>query len=96
MARKIGSLLLISSLAVILMLLIQQARQRTSAGRPTQEALTSRPDFVGWVLGVDPESGQIHVESQADKIVRPVTVKLTKDTMIFRRERGLLRQVIVE
>jgi len=33
------------------------------------------------------------VESQAEKIVRPVTVKLTKDTMIFWRERGVLRQV---
>ena len=33
------------------------------------------------------------VESQADKIVRPVIVKLTKDTMIFRREEGVLRQV---
>ena len=88
MARKIGSLLVI-----IVMLLIRQAQQTAAVGRPTREALTSPPDFMGWVLGVNPGSGQIKVESQADKIVRPVTVKLTKDTMIFRRERGVLRQV---
>jgi hypothetical protein len=45
------------------------------------------------VLGVDPGHGQIKVESQTDKIVRPVTVLLAKDTPIFRREKGVLRQV---
>jgi hypothetical protein len=93
MARKIGSLLVLLLLVIILILLMRQAQQMPGVGRPTREALTSPPDFVGWVLGVDPENGQIQVESQADKVVRPVTVKLTEDTPIFRREKGVLRQV---
>ena len=95
MARRIGSLLVILLVVVIAMLLIRQAQQTPGAGYPTREALPSPPDFVGWVMQVDPRSGQIQVESQADKIVRPVTVKLTKDTLIFRREAGVLRQVDV-
>lgn len=91
MARKMVSLSVILLLIVVAILLIRQAQQ--TDGSPTQETLTSPPDFVGWVLGVDPESGQIKVESQADKIVRPVTVKLTQDTPIFRREKGNLRQI---
>ena len=91
MARKIGSLLGILLLVLIVMLLINQAQQRT--GSPTAEALTSPPDFTGWIMGVDPGSGQIQVESQADKIVRPVTVKLTKDTLLFRRVAGVLKQI---
>jgi hypothetical protein len=93
MARKIGGLLVFILLVVIVMLLIRQAQQTADSPGPTPEALTSPPDFVGWVLGVDPGSGEIRVESQADKIVLPVTAKLTKDTMIFRRERGVLGQV---
>ena len=93
MTRKIGSLLLILLLVVIVLLFIKQAQQTAGVGRPTREPLTSPPDFVGWVLGVDAGSGQIQVESQADKIVRPVTVNLTKDSLVFRREAGVLRQV---
>jgi hypothetical protein len=93
MARKIGSVLVILLLALIVMLLIHQAQQ--TAGSPKPEALSSPPDFTGWVMGVDPGSGQIQVESQADKIVRPVTVKLTKDTLVFRREAGVLKQIDV-
>lgn len=93
MARKIGSLLVILLLVVIVMLLIRQAQRTAGAGSPKRDALTSPPDFVGWVLEVDPGSDQMKVESQADKIVRPVIVKLTKDTMIFRREEGVLRQI---
>jgi hypothetical protein len=91
MNRKIGSLLVILLLVVILMLLIIQAQRRT--GRPTAEALTSPPDFTGWVMSVDAGNNQIRVESQTDKIVRPVTVKLTKDTLLFRREAGVLKQI---
>ena len=93
MARKVGSLLLILLLVVIAVLLMRQAQQTAGVGRPTREPLTSPPDFVGWVLEVDPGSGQIKVESQADKIVRTVTVKLAKDSLIVRREGGVLRQV---
>ncbi len=93
MTRKVGSLLVILLLALIVMLLFKQAQQR--AGGPTAEALPSPPDFTGWVMGVDPGSGRIRVELQADKIVRPLTVKLTGDTMIFRREAGVLRQIDV-
>lgn len=91
MSRKIGSLLVILLLVLIVILLMNRAQQTTD--RPAPEALTSQPDFVGWVMGVDPGSGQIRVESQADKIVRPVTVILAKDTPIFRREGGVLRQI---
>ena len=91
MARKIGSVLVILLLVLMVLLLIHQAQQRI--GRPTAQALTSQPDFTGWVMGVDPGSGQIQVESQADKIVRPVTVKLTEDTLLFRRDAGVLRQI---
>ena len=88
--RKISILLLVVLLlVVIVLLLLRQAQQIGGAGN----ALTSPPDFVGWVLEVDPGSNQMKVESQADKIVRPVTAKLTKETMIFRREDGILRQV---
>ncbi|MGE5378342.1 MAG: hypothetical protein ACM3XO_25060 [Bacteroidota bacterium] len=92
MHRKAGISLAIVLLAAIVLLLLIQGQQTTGAG-PSREALSSPPDFVGWVLKVDPGSGQVKVESQADKIVRPVIVKLTKDTMIFRREKGGLRQV---
>jgi hypothetical protein len=51
--------------------------------------------FHGLGMGVDPGSGQIQVESQAEKIVRPVTVKLAKDTLVFRREAGVLKQIDV-
>ena len=71
MARKIGSLLVILLLVIIVMLLMRQVQQMPGVGRPTRAALTSPPDFVGWVLDADPENGQIRVESQADKIVRP-------------------------
>jgi hypothetical protein len=91
MARKIGSLLIFLLLVLILILLINQVQQR--ANNPTAEALTSPPDFTGWVMSVDPESNQIQVESQADKIVRRVNVKLTKDTLLFRREAGVLKQI---
>lgn len=91
MARKIGSLLVILLLVLIVILLINRVQQRT--GNPTAEALTSPPEFTGWVMGVDPGSNQIRVESQADKIVRPVTVKLTKETLLFRREAGVLKQI---
>jgi hypothetical protein len=90
MSRKIGSVLGILVLVLLLLLLIIQV-QRSS--RPTVEALTSPPDFTGWVMAVDPKSNQIRVESQADKIVRPVTVMLTKDTPLFRREAGVLKQI---
>jgi hypothetical protein len=91
MARKIVSLLVILLLVLVLVLLVDQARQRT--GRPTAVALTSVPDFTGWVMEVDPGRSQIQVESPADKIVRRVTVKLTKDTYLFRREAGVLKQI---
>ena len=91
MVRKIGSLLVILVLVVILLLLVRQVQLTTT--RPVPTAIPSPPDFVGWVLRVDPGSGQVKVESQADKIVRPVTVMLTKDTLIFRREKDVLRQV---
>jgi hypothetical protein len=91
MVRKIGSLLVILLLVVILVLLVRQAQLTT--GSPTPTAIPSPPDFVGWVLSVDPGLGQVKVESQADKIVRPVTVILTKDTLILRRENGVLRQI---
>lgn len=93
MTRKIGYLLVILLLVVIVMLLIRQTQQSAGTGNPEQDALTSPPDFVGWVLGVDPGRNQIRVESQADKIVRPVTATLTADTLIFRREAGVLRSV---
>lgn len=82
-------------LAVILVLLIKQAQLASSVDPSNQEALPSPPDFVGWVLEVNSGNNQIKVESQAGKIVRPVIVKVTKDTMIFRREGGVLRQVEV-
>jgi hypothetical protein len=91
MCRKIGSLLVILLLVAMLMLLIIQVQQRT--GSPAAEAISSAPDFTGWVMSVDGGSNQIRVESQADKIVRPVTVKLTKDTLLFRREAGVLKQI---
>ena len=91
MSRKIGSLVILLLLVLIVMLLINQVQQRT--GGPAPEALTSHPDFTGWVMGVDSKSNQIQVESQADKIVRPVTVNLTSDTLLFRREAGVLRQI---
>ena len=91
MSRKIMSLLAILLAVLIVSLLAQRAQQ--TAASPTPEALNSPPDFVGWVLGVDPGSSQIKVESQADKIVRPVTVIVTKDTVVFRREGGVLRQI---
>ena len=91
MVRKIGRLLVILVLVVILMLLVRQVQLTTA--RPMPTTIPSPPDFVGWVLRVDPGSGQVKVESQADKIVRPVTVMLTKDTLIFRREKDVLRQV---
>jgi hypothetical protein len=93
MPRKVGSLLVILALIAFAMLLIKQVGQTTSTGHPTPEALSSPPDFVGWVLDIEAGNGQIHVESQADKIVRPVTIMLTKDTVIFRKEKGNLRQV---
>lgn len=93
MARKVGGLLLILILLILVWLFVRQAQQRSGTGSPMQEALTSPPDFVGWVLAVDPGSGQIKVESQADKIVRPVIVNLAQNTPIFRREGGVLRQV---
>jgi hypothetical protein len=93
LTRKIGSLLLFLILVVILLLLARQVGHSTGVGNPTREVLSSPPDFVGWVLAVDPGSGQIRVENQADKIVRPVTVNLTEETAIFRKENGLLRQI---
>lgn len=93
MARKIGSLLAILLLVVLVVLLVRQVLQTSRAGSPTQVPLSSPPDFTGWVLAVDPGSGRIKVESQADKIVRPVTMTLTREIPIFRREKGTLRQV---
>ena len=91
MSRKIGSLLLVLLLVISAFLVIRQMQQ--AAANPEAEVLTSPPEFVGWVLEVEPGSGQIKVESQADKIVRPVFVKLTKDTPIFRREGKILRPI---
>jgi len=93
MARKNGSGLVVLLLLVVGLLLIRQVQQMNGANRSARQALSSPPNFVGWVLGVDPGSSQIQVESQADKIVRPVTANLTQETMIFRREKGVLRQV---
>ena len=95
MARRIGSLLIILLLVVIALFLFSQAQLTASGGHPTREALPSAPDFVGWVTELDSGRGQIQVESQADKIVRPVTVMLAKDTPIFRREAGVLQQIDV-
>ena len=58
-----------------------------------REALTTPSDFSGWVLGVDLDSRQIVVESQAQKIVRRVDLQVTGDTPIFRREGGKLRPI---
>ena len=91
MSRNTGSLLVILLLVVILVLLMQRTQQTT--GSPTPDVLSSPPDFTGWVMDVDPGSGQIKVESQADKIVRPVTVILTDDIPSFRREGGVLRKI---
>lgn len=93
MVRKLGSLLAVLLLVILAVWLARQTQQAIDSGRPTQAALSSPPDFVGWVMAVNPGSSQIEVESQADKIVRPVTVHLTEDTTIFRREQGILRQV---
>ena len=94
MSRRNGSLFIILLLVIIaVMLFIRQAQGITGIGGPTPEFINTPPDFVGWVLKVDPRSGQIKVESQADKIIRPVIVKLTKDTVIFRRKKGAFRQV---
>ena len=91
MSRKIGSLVILLLLVLIVVLLINQVQQRT--GGPTPKALPSPPDFTGWVMDVNPKRNQIRVESQADKIVRPVTANLTRDTLLFRREAGVLRQI---
>jgi hypothetical protein len=91
MARKVWSFVVILLVMMIVILLIKQSQQ--ASGGPTPVALTSPPDFTGWVMGVDPGNSQIKVESQADKIVRRVTVMLTKDTPIFRREKGILKQI---
>jgi hypothetical protein len=59
--------------------------------------LGSRPDFVGWVTGIEPRNregiGRLVVESQADKIVRRLVVTVTRDSRIYRREAGATRQV---
>lgn len=93
MARKIGCLLVILLLLLMLIVMLLIDRAQRTTGSPTPEVLTSPPDFTGWVMEVDPGNGQIRVESQADKIVRPVNVILTKDTLIFRRKAGVLRQI---
>ncbi|MGE5462797.1 MAG: hypothetical protein ACM3PS_05555, partial [Syntrophothermus sp.] len=64
MARKMVGLLVLLLLVAIVMLFLQQVQQ-TGRG-PAQAAYTSQPDFVGWVMEVDPGAGHIQVESQAD------------------------------
>jgi hypothetical protein len=68
------------------------------AGGPTQErSMSSHPDFVGWVMAIEPGDGKgalgrIVVESQADKIVRRLVVTVTSDTQIYRRTANDIRR----
>jgi len=51
---------------------------------PEVQPLETEADFTGFITGV--QSGQISVESHADKIVTKYTITITGDTMIFRQD----------
>lgn len=57
------------------------------------DALTAEPHFVGWVTGVESLAGRIVVEAQAEKIVSRAFVEMTSNTLLFRREGGVLRPI---
>ncbi len=75
------------------MLFYRWASRQSSSGDSMRDALTSEPDFVGWVTGVEPLRDRIVVESQAEKIVSRVFVRVTNDTLLFRREEGTLQPI---
>jgi hypothetical protein len=85
--RRTFVLALVAVLALGLLLVVVLTRPAPP------DTLTTPSEFTGWVLGVKLDSRQIVVESQAQKIVRRVTVTVTEDTLILRREGGKLRSI---
>jgi hypothetical protein len=57
----------------------------------TPEALKTEADFIGFITEI--QSGQIQVESHADKIVDKYVVTVTDKTMIFEQDAENLRHV---
>lgn len=55
------------------------------------EPLQTEPDFIGFITGI--QSGQITVESHADKIVDRYVVTINDGTAIFEQEGENLRYV---
>lgn len=51
---------------------------------PAAQPLETEADFTGFITRI--QTGQISVESHADKIVAKYTITITDDTMIFRQD----------
>jgi hypothetical protein len=65
-----------------------------------QGPLRDEPDFVGFITAIEAgsgagETGRLRVESHADKLVHRHLVKLTRDTVLLRREGSAQRRIEV-
>jgi hypothetical protein len=65
-----------------------------SKGKPIE----TEPDFTGFITEIhlsqgNDISGQISIESDADKIVTKYSITIKSDTLLFRQEDGKLRNI---
>jgi hypothetical protein len=66
-----------------------------------QRLLPTEPDFVGFITSIDRGGAQdpparLNVESHAGKIVRRHVVRLTRETVLIRRDGDVRRPIGVE
>jgi hypothetical protein len=66
-----------------------------------QLPLPTEPDFVGFITSIDRGGAQdptarLNVESHAGKIVRRHVVRLTRETVLLRRDAGVRRPIGVD
>jgi len=70
-----------------------------SAGcAPATKPIETEADFIGFITEIHPSqerdiSGQISVESHADKIVTKYTITIKDETLIFQQDGDSLRNV---
>ena len=68
---------------------------------PDQFALPAEPDFVGFITSIDRGGAQdptarLNVESHAGKIVRRHVVRLTRETVLLRRDGDVRRPIAID
>jgi hypothetical protein len=56
------------------------------APSPTQQPIRSDPEFVGFIVEVEPRAGQIVTESHADKIVTRYVLTISDSTAVFEKD----------